>query len=226
MGWYSDFFARYPLPWKMTAAERFALIGLLDVVRPSCAIEIGSAQGGSLQVLSSVAAKVYSLDVDPTTPTRLGQFPNVEFRIGDSRVTLPRLLGELRAAGTAYPFVLIDGDHRADGVRQDIASVLSVPPLTRTYVLMHDGFNPDCRLGIRTAGWEACPFVHEVELDFVQGWYHMPNDGTQLAHQMWAGFALAVLEPHVRGHQLTIGQSQRFTFERMAEVSAHGQQKA
>ncbi len=220
MGWYQELFAGYPLPWKMTVAERFAFVGLLNTIRPSCAIEVGSAEGGSLQVLSSVARKVYSLDVDPTTPARLGQFPNVEFRIGDSSSTLPQLLGELKAAGTPWPFVLIDGDHRADGVRRDINAVLGVPPLTRTYVLMHDTFNPECRSGIRSAGWDACRFVHEVELDFVQGWYHMPNDGTQLTDQMWAGFALAVLEPHPRQHALVVGESQRLTFEHMSSLSA------
>jgi hypothetical protein len=221
MGWYKDLFDRYPLPWKMTVAERFILLGLLDHLRPSCAIEVGTAGGGSLQVLSAAAGKVYSLDIDPTTPDRLRGFPNVEFRIGDSRETLPRLLDELRAQRTPYPFVLIDGDHRADGVRRDIGCLLTAPPPTRTYVLMHDSFNPDCREGIRTAGWEACPFVHEVELDVVPGWFHLPDDGTNLTHEMWAGFALAVLAPHARAHRLVIGESQGLTFLRMAEVSAH-----
>lgn len=222
MGYFVDVFDRYPLPWQMTVAERFALIGLLDVVRPSCAIEIGTADGGSLQVIAAAAGKVYALDTDATIPDRLPHFPNVEFRIGDSRQTLPRLLAELEASGTRYQFVLIDADHRADMVREDIASLLRVRPLTRTYILLHDSFNPECRAGIRDAGWEACPFVHEVELDFVQGWYHVPDDHRKhLANQMWAGFALAVLEPQDRHRPLVIRESQGFTFSRMAEVSAH-----
>jgi hypothetical protein len=205
----------------MTTAERFALIGVLDVVRPSCAIEIGTADGGSLQVIAAAAGKVYALDSDPTLPQRVSQFHNVEFRIGYSHETFPRLLAELHETRTPYPFVLIDGDHRADGVRRDIAPLLRTPPPTRTYVLMHDSFHPECRLGIKTAGWEACPFVHEVELDFVPGWYHGADDKAGLAHQMWAGFGLAVLEPFPRARALTIGECQRHTFARMAETSVH-----
>ena len=40
------FQARYPLPAQMAIAERLAVIGLLETLRPECAIELGTASGG------------------------------------------------------------------------------------------------------------------------------------------------------------------------------------
>jgi hypothetical protein len=217
--WFALFVDRYPLPWQMRPAERLALIALVQAIRPDVAIEIGSADGGSLQVIADHAKRVYALDNDPTTPTRLAQFPNVEFRIGLSGATFPALLAELHAARKGYQFVLIDGNHTEEFVRTDVQGLLSVPPLTRAYVLLHDSFNPECRRAIRTAGWESSPFVHSVDLDFVQGWFH--GDETPIPKQMWAGFALAILDPQPRTEPLRIRESQLETFQRMYEVSAH-----
>jgi hypothetical protein len=41
-------FSRYLPHWHMVTAERCALITLLDAIKPECAIEIGTAQGGQL----------------------------------------------------------------------------------------------------------------------------------------------------------------------------------
>src|SRR5712691_2394987 len=95
--WFDLFSRKYPLSWQMTPAERLAVISLVNAIRPACAIEIGTAGGGTLQVLSELAGKVYALDVDPTVRERLSQFTNVEFVIGDSRETLPVLLRRLHA---------------------------------------------------------------------------------------------------------------------------------
>lgn len=219
MNWYEPFAAHYPLRWQMRPAERLALIALLHVLRPSTAIEVGTADGGSLQVIASASQRVYTLDIDPTAPTRLPHFANVQFRIGPSADTLRELLAELRATETPVPFILIDGNHATEFVKQDIQALLSVRPLCRTYVMFHDSFNPDCRLGIEKGGWEACPFVHKVDLDFVQGWFH--DDETGIPGEMWGGFALALLDPEDRQGPLRIKASQDPTFRQMYSVSAH-----
>src|SRR5262245_44852936 len=78
-GLFGDLFGdRFPLPWQMSLAERFVLIATLEHLKPRVAIEIGSAGGGSLQVLAANATQVYALDSDPTTPARLAQFTNVD----------------------------------------------------------------------------------------------------------------------------------------------------
>lgn len=212
------FKARYPLSWQMSELERMTLITILEHLKPAVAIEVGAAQGGSLQVLSALAERVYSLDVDPTVPHRLGHFPNVEFRIGDSSETLAVLLRELRAQQRPCPFILIDGDHRTEAVKRDVRALLSVPPLVTTYVLFHDSFNPQCREGIRTADWSA-PHAHYVELDFVQGSFY--GDETRLPRQMWAGFALAILSPEPRKGALSVWANQEAVFREMYRLSAH-----
>ena len=223
-GLFGDLFGdRFPLPWQMSLAERFVLIATLEHLKPRVAIEIGSAGGGSLQVLAANATQVYALDSDPTTPTRLAQFTNVDFRIGEAHETLPPLLAELHAAGTPYPFVLIDGNHQAAYVRRDIQALLSIPPLGTTYVFLHDVFNPECREGIRTAGWETCPYAHWVALDVVPGVFLTLPNTFKVDREMWGGFALAILHPQPRQRPLTISAPQEAVFQQVLAVSAHRQ---
>ena len=100
--------------WMMSPAEQIAMVYLLEHLRPKVAIEIGTRFGGSLQVLSRFCERVYSLDIDPEVPQRLqGRFSNVEFLIGPSDETLPRLLDRLQGEGAEVSFVLVDGDHSA-----------------------------------------------------------------------------------------------------------------
>ena len=83
----------YPLLWQMSEAEKIALVQLLETARPEVAVEIGTYRGGSLQVLSAHATKVYSIDTDPQVSTSLGPlFSNVEFLCGDSAELLPHTL--------------------------------------------------------------------------------------------------------------------------------------
>jgi hypothetical protein len=221
MDWKNLFSSRYPLQWQMTPAERLALVGLVNAIRPARAIEVGTAQGGSLQVLADVAERVYALDVDPTVTERLARFSNVEFIVGDSARTLPKLMARLQADRTPCEFVLIDGNHAYEGVKRDINAVLQYEPLSPMYIVMHDSFNPSCRRGIRDAAWAASPYVHSVELDFIQGWYHTLADGAHIDRQMWGGLALAILSPEPRTDALVVKESQLPTFSRMYEISSH-----
>src|SRR5690348_11640996 len=73
------------LDWRRTPAEQVGMLYLLGQLRPRVAIEIGTRFGGSLQVLSRFAEKVYSLDIDPAVTKRLeGRFANVEYLTGPS----------------------------------------------------------------------------------------------------------------------------------------------
>jgi len=203
--------------WQMDPAERLALTGLLEHLRPELSVEIGSKYGGSLAVLSRYSKRVVSFDIDPEVPTRLSRFSNVEFVIGDSRKTLPEVLRRLRTEGSAVSFALVDGDHTADGVREDCRAFLAERPLSTLYVLMHDSLNPDVRRGIAGAGWEACPFVHALELDMVPG----SMKGEPVSRELWGGFALAILEPQDRRGPLTVGTSGERGYRALWALSAH-----
>src|SRR3954470_15746419 len=95
----------YPIEWLMTPQERIALVQLLEFVKPSVALEIGTYRGGSLQVIAPRAGSVYSLDIDPQVPARLGgRFPNTTFRTGDSQTLLPAVLREIEEKGEELGF--------------------------------------------------------------------------------------------------------------------------
>jgi predicted O-methyltransferase YrrM len=49
--------------WQMTPGERAAFAGLLSLVRPKFAIEIGTADGGSLRWLAQHSDEVLSFDL-------------------------------------------------------------------------------------------------------------------------------------------------------------------
>jgi len=214
----------FALHWQMTNCERFALQDLLRRTKPEVAVEIGAYRGGSLQVISHFARRVISVDIDPTVPERLaGKFPNVEYRVGDSTQLLPDLIDELNREVANVGFFLIDGDHSTAGVKRDVEAVLKYRPKGRCVIIMHDNFNPACRLGIRTADWAASPHVQWVDLDFVPGIYHEHAYDTADARSMWGGFACAVLGPTERQGPLEVRESQRGLFDAVRMVSSHAE---
>lgn len=203
-----------PLEWQMTRAERYAFASIIETARPDVAIEVGTYKGGSLQVLSMAARKVYSLDISVCPKESLeSRFENVEFLTGDSRKLLPALLTQITKSGERLGFVLIDGDHSTDAVRADINAVLRYRPIAPLFVVFHDSFHPPSRRGILSAEWAACPFVHFVEVDFVQGVFHKTAKYTAEALSMYGGLCVAVMLPEPRKGDITILQSQRALYE-------------
>jgi hypothetical protein len=212
----------FNLHWQMTNCERFALQGLLWRLRPTLSVEIGTYQGGSLQVLSRFSESVISVDIDPDVAVRLaGKFSNVEFRSGDSGHILPDLVRELNEKKRPVGFVLVDGNHKGKGVRRDIEALLELQPQQQLVIILHDSFNPGCREGMRTASWAKSPFVRHVELDFIPGIYHYDAHDTAEPRSMWGGFACAVFLPQRRVGNLVIQESQRGLHEAVKRDSRH-----
>ena len=52
--------------WQMAYGERFALEGIVSQVRPRLAIEIGTAEGGSLRRIAAHADEVHCFDMADT----------------------------------------------------------------------------------------------------------------------------------------------------------------
>jgi cephalosporin hydroxylase len=212
----------WKLHWLMSSSERLALQALLEKTRPELSLEIGTYQGGSLQVLAHYSRKVISLDIDPGVETRLQPlFGNVEFRTGNSTTLLPSLVQELNRTGNQPDFVLIDADHSTEAVRRDIKAVLQLRIAKPMLVLMHDSFNPDCRAGILGVGWEQNPHVTAVDVDFVQGIYHKKAFDTAAARTMWGGFACAVLDPAVRSEPLEVQRTHQAIYDGIFPLSSH-----
>lgn len=212
----------YDLHWQMARCERLMMVQLLKGLRPSLAIEIGTYKGGSLQVIAEYSQRVISLDANPKLALQFGtQFPNVEFVPGYSQLTLPGIVDRLNAVAQSPEFVLVDGDHSADGVRNDINLLLGIKPQRPMLILMHDCYNPECRRGMLEAAWEACPFVQSVDIDFVTGRYASSQFDTAEAGSMWSGLGCAILTPDRRVGELLIKQSQKEAVEAVKQISVH-----
>jgi len=209
-----------PLYWMMSPAEQAVFTFLLQNQKPEVAIEIGTHFGGSLQVLARYCRQVYSLDTDPEVPRRLaGRFPNVEYITGPSGSTLPSLLRRIQEGEEKLGFVLVDGDHSAEGVRTDMNILLRYQPVVPLFIIMHDSFNPECRRGLRSSDWAANPHLHAVELDFVPG---VVNPAPKFKGQLWGGLALAWLLPEPRRGHFEVTASGEMTFQSVQAGLANG----
>jgi hypothetical protein len=127
--------------------------------------------------------------VEPRPAAR--ELPNVTFHTGDSHKLLPELLERLDDADRNVDFVLVDGDHSAEGVRQDVHDLLESPAIGRTIIVLHDTMNEMVRAGLESVRYETYPKVAHVDLDFVAGYmFREPS----LLHELWGGLGLVVVD--------------------------------
>lgn len=201
--------------WQMNDSERLGLAGVLQRLQPQCAIEIGTYRGGSLSLIAQFAKVVFSIDIDPSIPEKFKHFSNVSFFTGPSQIIMPTLLNELDSAGMPVEFVLIDGDHSAAGVKRDIDIMLNYVPKKPLIIMMHDGFNPECRHGMLEADWQKSPYVHYIDLDFIPG--RVIEHGGGGDGEMWGGLAMAYFSPEKRIGNVTVGATGRRTYAESKE---------
>lgn len=199
----------YSLNWYMTRNERYCLTKLLETLKPKISIEIGSFDGGSLQVLSRHSEKVYAIDIDVTLEDRLkDKFNNVTFLMGDSKDIIPKLLQELKEKNEILEFALIDGDHSELGVKADIENMIKYIPAESLNILLHDSFNPECRKGMKAVNYDANKHVHYVELDYITGIF-----APGIKNEMWGGFGHIVLLNEERKGKLQLLESQKKLYD-------------
>jgi Methyltransferase domain len=175
-------------PWQMSLGERAAIEGVLAQIRPSLSIEIGTAEGGSLDRIAAYSDEVHTIDIVSTdTP----QPDHVHVHVGDSKKVLPRLLELFAADRRNVDFVLVDGDHRAEGVRSDVVNLLRSPAVGKTVIVLHDTMHESVRTGVEDAQLEAYPKISYVELDFLPG--YMARSGP-FANELWGGLGLVLVD--------------------------------
>ena len=175
---------------QMSGGERAALEGVLTELAPRLAIEIGTAEGATLGRIAAHAAEVHSLDLfEPVLES--ARLPHVTLHTGDSHALLPALLTELAGAGRNVDFVLVDGDHSAEGVRRDLEDLLASDALERTTILIHDTSNPTVRSGLDAVDWAAHPKVAAVDLDWLSGYiFTEPH----FRDELWGGLGRVVID--------------------------------
>lgn len=174
--------------WQMSRGERAAIEGLLAVLAPSLAIEIGSAAGAALRRIAARAGEVHSFDLQPPA---LPQPSNVVLHTGDSHELLAPFLAELAVGGRNVDFALVDGDHSPEGVRADIEDLLDSPAVQRTAIVIHDTANERVRRGVEAVRFAAWPKVVHVELDWVPGRLFAEP---ALRNELWYGLGLVVVD--------------------------------
>lgn len=201
--------------WHMTAPERSLLIRVLEQVKPDISLEIGTFQCGSLRPIAHYSRRAYTFDIDANQHRVASVFPTVEFVTGDSGATVPPVIEAVNASDEEINFILIDGSHETEGVRQDICACLKYrPKRSSTVILMHDSSNPEVREGIVTAPWSECPYVHELDLDACPGFLY---DRADIEGEIWGGLALALLLPSKR--QGDVRRQSLFEYSRQAMLA-------
>jgi hypothetical protein len=172
--------------WQMAFGERAAVEGLVAALRPALAIELGTAQGGSLSRIAAHSGEVHTFDLEPTAADLPG---HVHQHVGDSHALLPQLLAELAAAGRNVAIALVDGDHTPGGVRRDLTDLLESPAVGHTVIVLHDMANEAVRGGVREVDFARYPRVAYVDLGFVE----IPQREGALAEH-WGGLGLVVVD--------------------------------
>ncbi|MBJ7355251.1 MAG: class I SAM-dependent methyltransferase [Thermoleophilaceae bacterium] len=175
-------------PWQMSPGERAALEGILAQCKPSLALEIGTAEGGSLSRIAEYADEVHSIDlVEPKLA--VAGLPHVNIHTGDCRQLLPDLLARFAASGRNIDFALVDGDHSAAGVRQDIIDLLDSDAVSETVIVLHDTINEEVRRGIDDIDYAAYEKVRFCDFDAVPGTISVDAD---YRGQFWGGLGVII----------------------------------
>jgi Methyltransferase domain len=173
----------------MSYGERAALEGLLAALRPRLAVEIGTAEGGSLERIAAYSDEVHSFDL-VAPEDRYGSLENVHLHTGDGHVLLREVLAEFAAEGRQVDFALVDGDHSTAGVKQDIEDLLDSPAVQQCVILMHDSVNEEVRRGLELVEWARWEKLQYVQFDFVPGFLFREP----MLFELWGGLALAIVD--------------------------------
>ena len=171
----------------MSLGERAALEGVLSQVRPRLALEIGTAEGGSLARIAAHSEEVHSIDL---VRCPAPQPDHVTLHVGDSRercrpywgASPPRAGRSTSRSSTATT--------PAPGCART-SSTCSARPRSPHGDRPHDTFNGEVRAGITDVDFASYPDVALVELDMTGG--YMARSGP-FAGQLWGGIGLVIVD--------------------------------
>lgn len=176
------------LNWQMSHGERVTIEGLLAQVRPKLAVEIGTAQGGTLDRIAHYSEEVHTFDL--THQVDHADFPNVTFHQGDNHVLLPEVLMGFEREGRNVDFAIVDGDHTAPGVRKDVGQLLGSGAVRNTFILLHDTMNEEVLEGLNSIDYNAYPNIVFFDLAFTQSF----QGKLPLLQEAWCGLGLIVVD--------------------------------
>jgi hypothetical protein len=161
--------------WAMTPAERLVVVGLLELLRPATALELGHLAGGCTAWLSRYCQEVFTCDIDRRVVASSKRFANVQAL----HMTSAKALALLKRQGRHLDLIVIDADHSFEGACRDLRGALPLADV----ILLHDSSNPTCR-----SGYQEALKDHDVyaDLDLVEG--HVQPDG------LWGGLGVVLTQ--------------------------------
>jgi predicted O-methyltransferase YrrM len=178
------------LDTEMSPGEQATLAGVLAMVSPQTSLEIGTYRGGSLARIAAFSGHVHTFDLVSHVESHL---PDVDYHLGDSAVTVPRVLSELEKEGTAVDFVLVDGDHSRSGAYLDACNVFDSDATAEAVILFHDIANEGVRAAVKDA-------LEGRDFRFVDLSFAVSAQTPPLLGECWGGIGLVVrgggLWPH------------------------------
>jgi hypothetical protein len=184
--------------WEMTPSERLTIVGMLALLRPRTALELGHRYGGCTRWMSAYCGLVHSVDIDPFVIESCKRFPNVTPWHMPSSEALARLAAEKQK----FDFALVDADHSCDAAYADLKATMTLARV----IIMHDASNPTARAGYLKA-LEHADVYHD--LDLVDG--HLQVDG------LWGGLGLVVTDlPKTAHSSVTARLTSNFELQREA----------
>lgn len=166
----------------MSMAESLALASLLAHIKPRHAVEIGTMEGGSLDIISHFSERVESIDINPDCAKLSGRYNNVRFHTGKSSDIAPSVFAE----NSDIDFVLVDGDHSCAGVTEDLEIIFKYVQKRDCHVVCHDSMNPEIRTALARFRFADMPHCQYVDYDFVPG---ILNSVSVWKGTLWGGLA-------------------------------------
>jgi predicted O-methyltransferase YrrM len=161
-------------------SEAIAFLSLLRDERPRRVLEVGTANGGTLYLLSWAAAsdaRLLSIDVREAPRVRrllyrgfVGRRQRVAVRTADSHDRETRVSVERFFRGAPLDVLFIDGDHSYDGVRRDYELYA---PLVRPggLIAFHDIVEgPETAVGGVPRFWREASASLGDPIEFVESW--------------------------------------------------------
>jgi len=167
--------------WKMCPAERLAIIGLIEVLRPLVTLELGHGHGTCTEWLAKYSHSVYSVDQSPWVIESCKRWGNVH----PLHMTTSDALNSFISKGSRFDLAIVDAGHSYKAGRSDLEGTLKIADV----ILLHDTFNPQCRAGYTDALEGSGAFA---DLDFLSG--GQQSDGG------WGG--LGVVLPKIPDHSI------------------------
>jgi predicted O-methyltransferase YrrM len=158
--------------WLMTMAERFALIGLLDVLKPKEVLELGVRFGGATEHLSRFSKQVTSVDLDAQVLDVAKRYNNVVALCMNTGKALDGFI----ASGKRFDLCIVDADHSYHGAKSDLEKAIKVADV----IICHDSMNPECSRGYQDA------------LNQCKGEYIYSKMDAVLNEGIWGGFLLVL----------------------------------